>query len=353
MVGTAGIFSFEMAVPGATLPVAGVTMVSVRPTHRRRGILTGMMRQQLREIRERGEAAAALWASESLIYGRFGYGLSSQNADLRIDRVRTELRYGTAADGVVREVTKEEALELFPAVYDRVRRTQPGFFSHSTAWWEHRVLLDEESQREGGTAQFRLVYEEAGEPRGYVIYRVSGSWENWLPNRTVRVLGLISETPAAYLALWQYIFGVDLIKEIEAPERSTEEPLYWMLSDPRRLERRIHDALWVRLVDVPAALSGRRYACEGRVVFDVHDSFVPEWSGRYVLEGGPAGSICKETTETADVELDVRDLGALYLGAHSTAPLVMASRVTGDKRALQKVDAMFRWSQAPWCPEVF
>lgn len=353
MVGTAGVFSFEMTVPGTMLPVAGVTMVSVRPTHRRQGILTGMMRKQLEEIRERGEAIAALWASESVIYGRFGYGLSSQNADLRIDRVRTEIQDEVRGHGRVREVDMAEALRVFPQVYDRVRPTQPGLYSYSPAWWEHRILLDPEWSREGGTAQFRMVYEEGEQVLGFALYRVSGGWDNWLPARKLHVLALMAETPAAYAALWRYLFGVDLVAEIEAPERSVDEPLYWMLTDARRLERRLHDALWTRLVDVPRALAARRYATEGRVVLEVHDSFFPGWGGRYALEGGPEGAICKETTATPEIELNVRDLGALYLGAHSLLPLAVAGRVTGERAALQRMDTMFSWSPTAWCAEVF
>ncbi|MGE5595319.1 MAG: GNAT family N-acetyltransferase [Hyphomicrobiales bacterium] len=353
MVGTAGIFSFEMTLPGAVAPVAGVTMVSVKPTHRRRGILTAMMGRQLREIRERGEAVAALWASESLIYGRFGYGLSSQNADWTIDRTRTALQDGAEPRGSVRLVSVEEALASWPAVYDRERVQQPGFYSRSRAWWEQRVLRDPEWARGGMTQHFRASYEEGGAVRGFVLYRIRGEYRDWLPSGSVHVVSLVAETAEAYTALWRYVFGIDLVATIEAEERSVDEPLYWMLTDPRRLQRRLHDALWLRIVDVPAALAARRYSVEGRVVFEVDDPFVPEWGGRFALEGGPDGAVCRATTETAEVRLSARDLGALYMGSQSVLPLAAAGRVLGDDGVLRRVDAMFRWAPAAWCPEVF
>lgn len=353
IVGTAGIFSFEMTVPGGPIPVAGVTMVSVQPTHRRRGVLTAMMTSQLGDIRERGEAVAALWASESPIYGRFGYGLSSQNADVTIAREWTELRDGPVSAGSVRLVTTEQASATWPAVHERIRAGHTGFYSHPQAWWDDRVLSDPEFARGGATHKFLAEYREDGEVRGYLVYRISGSWKDWLPDRTLEVSLLIAETPAAYAALWRYVFGVDLIARIEARERSVDEPLYWMVTDPRRLERRLHDALWIRIVDVQGALAGRRYATAGSVVIEVHDAVLEGVGGRFVVEGGPEGALCKPTTRDADVRMGIRELGALYLGAHSSLPLAAAGRIEGAPGKLRELDAMFRWSPPAWCPEVF
>lgn len=353
VVGTAGIFSFGMTVPGNVIPVAGVTMVSVQPTHRRRGILTALMQTQLREVRGRGEAVAALWASEAPIYGRFGYGLASQNADLAIERVRCVLRHDIPSPGTTRMLSKEEARTLLPAVYDAVRPAMPGFFSHTPAWWDHRLLLDPEWNREGASEYRYILYEEDGSPLGYTVYRTKPSWKNWIPDGTLEVLALHALTPAAYAALWRFLFGVDLVARIEARERSADEPLYWMLEDPRHLQRSLHDALWLRIVDVPAALEGRRYAAPGRLVLEVQDSFTGFASGRFALEGDPGGARCKPTDAIPDVTLGVAELGALYLGAHSLRSLVAAGRAAASPAAVLRADALFRWPVAAWCPEVF
>lgn len=351
IVGTAGVFSFQMTVPGGALPTAGVTWVSVKPTHRRRGVLTSMMRRQLSDVRERGEAIAALWASESVIYGRFGYGLAAECAELRIERDHTAFAREQQMPGRCRLVSREEALSAWPAVYERVLPTQPGMYSRSEAWWAHKTLRETESSGPG--ARFLVQYEEDGQPLGYARYRVRRDGRDGNPYGTLYVSELIAATDTAYAALWRYLFGVDLIGVIEARLRHVDEPLVWLLADPRRLFRRVQDTLWVRLVDVAPALEGRRYASEGRVVFEVRDTFCPWNEGRYELEGGPAGARCQRSNETADLVLTAADLGAAYLGGASLRTLARAGRVEGDARALERADAMFAWHPRPWCPEVF
>lgn len=352
-VGTTGAFTFEMTVPGGVAPVAGVTSVSVIPTHRRRGILTSLMRDQLVDVRERGEPLAALWASESGIYARFGYGLAADTVDLEIERTRTALCDAPESPGTVRLVSQEEALARWPALYERVRLVHPGFFARSETWWDARILSDFEWMRDGATSHFRPEYVEDGEVRGYAVYRIRGDWPHGIPKRTVEVLELMGETPAANAALWRYIFGVDLVEYISAQLRSADEPLYAMLADSRRLQRIPRDGLWVRVVDVPAALTARRYASSGAITLEVRDSFVGLAEGRFALEGGPEGALCKPTDREPEVTLSATDLGALYMGAQSAVTLGMAGRVQGSLEALRQLDALFRWTPTAWCPEIF
>ncbi|MGB2694116.1 MAG: GNAT family N-acetyltransferase [Dehalococcoidia bacterium] len=352
IVGTTGIYSFDLTVPGGALPAAGVTWVSVKPTHRRRGVLSSMMQRQLSDVRERGEVIAALWASESIIYGRFGYGIAAHGAELRIERDHTALAPGETPTGRCRLVSREEALSSWPTVYDRALPTQPGMYSRSQAWWEHKTLRNVEHGEPPG-ARFFVQYEEDGQPLGFARYRVKVDGRDGIPYSTLYVSDLIATTGAAYRALWQYLFGVDLIGVIEAGRRHVDEPLVWMLTDPRRLLRRVQDRLWVRVIDVAGALEARRYAAEGRVVFNVKDAFCSWNEGRYELEGGPDGARCKRSDATAEVTLAAADLGAAYLGGTSLRTLARAGRVGGDARALARADAMFSWHPRPWCPEVF
>lgn len=353
VVGTAGIWSFETTVPGGVLPAAGVTWVTVRPTHRRKGILTAMMRAQLDAVHERGEPLATLWASEAVIYGRFGYGCGAEGAELRIDPRRAALTRPGAAPGRCRFVEREDALRAWPAVYDRARLAQPGMHSRHAGWWQHRLFNPVEWPMEGFGGSFFVQYAEAGEVLGYVRYRIRLGDTDGLPDGKLRVLELMALTDAAYSALWEYVLGVDLIGEVTAPVRKVDEPLAWMLTDPRQLHRSVQDTLWVRLVDVPAALAGRRYLADGQLVVEVVDDFCPWNTGRYVLEGGPGGATCLPTIREPRVTLKADALGAVFLGGVRFQTLARAGRVQGTEEAIRLADRMFQWDSAPWDSEIF
>jgi predicted acetyltransferase len=352
IVGTTGIFTFDTTTPGGALATAGVTWVGVRPTHRRQGILTQIMRRQLSDVHERDEPIATLWASESGIYGRFGYGLAADGLDLEIAREHTKLARAPESCGRCRIVDAQEALRAWPKVYERILPTVPGLNSRNETWWQRKSLSSFEFGRPIGQ-RFLVQYEEDGEVLGFARYRVKGESELGVPHGTVIVQELMASTDSAYAALWQYMFGVDLMSTIHGNLRRVDEPLFWMLADPRRLVRRSHDTLWVRVLDVAKALEGRRYAAEGTVVLDVRDSFCPWVEGRYELEGGAEGARCRPSKGEADVTLSAPDLGAALLGGVSLRTLQRAGRVQGDAAALARADAMFSWDPAPWCPEVF
>jgi len=352
IVSTAAFFEFDLSVPGNQLPAAGVTWVSVRPTHRRQGALTQMMDRQLKDVHERGQAIAALWASESLIYGRFGYGVGSLGVDLSIERGFTNLVNGVASTGKCRLVSREEALTAWPKVYNQRAPGQPGMYSRAETWWKHHSLRYDDPAK-AKEATFFVQYEEDGDPLGYARYTIRKGWRDNFPNGKLTVEELVTLTDAAYAALWNYIFGVDLISTYGASGCRIDEPLFWMLEEPRRLATRSYDALWVRLVDVRAALEARRYAAEGSIVIEVEDSFCPWNTGRYQLQAGPEGAICKPTKAKPDIALTAADLAAMYLSAATARTLAQAGRVEGDPDAIQRVDRLFGWDVTPWCPEVF
>ena len=353
VVGTAGIWDFDLTVPGGTLPAAGVTWVSVKPTHRRQGILTSMMRIQLDAIREQGEPIAALWASEAPIYGRFGYGLAAEGVDFHIARPHARLRHTVPWTGRCRFVTRDEALAAWPAVYDAVRKTIPGLISRSPDWWAYRHLPAQETPRPPLTGSFRVQYEEDGRPLGYVRYRVKEQYADGYPTSELRVVELIAASDAAYSALWSYVFGVDLMATIACDWGRVDEPLLHMLEDPRRLVRRTQDTLWVRVVDVAKALAARRYPVEGRLVLRIRDPFCPWNDGTYALEGGPNGATCVPSPATPDIELEATALGGVYLGGQRFQALARAGRVSGSAEALRRADSLFAWDPAPWIPEIF
>jgi predicted acetyltransferase len=352
MVGAAAAYSLVLTVPGAKLPMAGVTGVGVLPTHRRQGILTELMRRQLEDVRDRGEVFAGLYASEGSIYGRFGYGLATFGGSFEIERDRTAFIRPHRPTGQVALVDRDEAMKLMPPVYERMRG-RPGMIDRNPAWWEYR-FADLEHWREGATPYFFGVRRSSEGVDGYAVYRVKHDWQDGASRSVVQLRELLAETPEAYADAWRFCFDIDLIHRIEGWERPVDEPLLFMLAEPRRLRLRMGDALWLRLVDLPKALAGRRYAREGRLVLQVRDPFCSWNEGRYELEGGPDGAECRPTDADPDVSLGAADVGAVYLGGVRFATLSQAGRVFEDRPgAVARADVMFAWDPPPWCPHMF
>jgi predicted acetyltransferase len=351
LVGGAGVLPFELTVPGASLPCAGVTVVGVLPTHRRRGILRALMRAQLADVRERGEPLAALWASEETIYGRFGYGLASLDAMMRATRVHAALRPDLPRVGSVRLVDRDEALRVIPQVYERVRRRTPGFFSRSKEWWEVKTLNDEPHRRHGAGVLHRAVLELGGKPAGYALYRIAFSYEGATSTSKVMVMEAVGDSAVATREIWRYLLAIDWVEEIHCDLLPVDHPLLLLVQRPNRLAWKVFDGLWVRLVDVGAALAGRAYAADGRVTFEVSaDPQFADNAGTWTIEGGAV----RRTSRRPDARLDVQALGAAYLGGFSFARLAAAGRVEEAARGgLARADALFRVDAAPYCAEIF
>ncbi len=352
IVGTGGIITFDIAVPGGSQQAGGLTIITVRPTHRRRGILTQMMRHHLRDGQDRGESLAILHASEAVIYERFGYGLAIEPVNYKLDSRHAALRPRSPA-GWVGILPADKAIPSLRAVYDAMGTHRPGWVGRDEERWSRRLGFDPESVRDGFTRRLIAVYEEDGDALGYVDYRTKGDWTDDVPQGTVNVNELVGTTADARWALWNYVFSLDLIQNIRAHNRPSDDPLPMMLVDRRRLHRTASEGIWARLIDIPAALSARRYAGEGSLVIEVADSFMPETAGRFLLRGGPDGADCTRTDAPADLVVDVADLGAWYLGGASPSRYGAAGRVQGSAAALAVADSMFIWHPAPWCIHYF
>ena len=347
-VGTAADFPFRLTVPGGELAAGGVTWVAVLPSHRRQGVLTELMRRELDDLHERGDPLAVLWASEAAIYGRFGYGMAAPHFDMDADRSRFEFREDPGPRGKVRMVTLEQALEPCVEVYERVRPTIPGFVGRSREWWETGRLADPEQWRRGASPKYVAVIELDGEPSAYAIYRVKSEWESGFPKGHVRVVEALAATAAAERELWRFLFGIDLTVRVES-RLDPASPLFLMVVDARSLQLRASEGLWLRLVDVGAALEGRSYASDDEVVVELRDAICPWNAGRWRL-----GRDAARTDEPAELELDVSDLACVYLGAFDFSRLAAAERVRELKQgALASADALFRTPRPPYCPEDF
>ncbi len=345
IVGGAHSHRVEMSVPGGSAVVAGVANVAVQPTHRRQGIMTRMMCHQLKDVHQRGEALAGLFASESGIYGRFGYGIGSLREEWSIQRQYTVYSQPLESNGRFHFVGPSEIGQVLPEVALRCTKGRPGVFQKAPHLWERESRAS--IHREGGQGGlFYVAYEDGGRLEGYAKYRTSGN--------TLTVNELMAENKGAAAALWRFCFELDLITVTEAERRPVDDPLPWMLVDPRRLQRSVRDSLWLRLVDVAAALELRGYAESGRLTLEVRDGVCPWNQKRFELETSPEGAACRPSDSFPDLTLDVSALGSGYLGASSFTTLAQAGLVDEQTPgALHRADRMFTVQHKPWTPYGF
>ncbi|KRD19949.1 MULTISPECIES: GNAT family N-acetyltransferase [unclassified Streptomyces] len=355
-VGTAAAYSFELTLPGEILvPAAGITAVGVLPSHRRQGVLSAMMRHQLTELRGRGEFLSVLLASEALIYRRFGYGPATYTQRLTVPRHRGALalpRARATADGPVTgapagpdtgslEVLRSaECREILEEVYDRYRRGQPGALSRPHRWW----ALGAGQPPIAPAARHVAVHRDAdGVPDGYASYAVDDS-------QTLTVDEIIAVDDAVFTDLARFALGHDLVSEVVFKHFPPGHPLRWQFSDFRA--GRVSDDtdwLWVRLLDVPRALTARGWFMDGELVLDVDDPFLGE-RGRYLLTVENGKADCVPTDREPDLSLDVSDLGSVYLGGTAPSTLVRAGHIRARTSGVAALaDALFRADRSPHC----
>ncbi len=368
IVGTAAALTFRMTVPGGAVAMAGVSAVGVLPSYRRRGILSSLMRRLLADVRDRGEAVAALFASEAGIYGRYGFGTATAELDLTIRRGEGVMLEQAAADqggpGRVprlRIAEPQDAVPEMAKVFDSILPARPGMLARDDRWWAY-VLWDPEHRRSGGSPLRCVIAEDEAGPRGYALFSGKPDWDDHgIPCGTLQVRELMATDPAAYSGIWNDLLTRDLVAEVRARVRPADEPLLYLLADRRRARPLVVDGLWVRLVRVDQALIQRRYACAVDVVIEVADDLFAENAGRWRLRapgpaaaGGAAPASCEQTSAPADVALPVRALGAAYLGGTKLSALAGAGLVTEMRPgALAALSAAMSWDPAPWSPTNF
>jgi predicted acetyltransferase len=345
IVGGAGAYLFDTTVPGGgQVPTAGVMAVGILPTHRRRGALTALMRRQLEDAHERGEPLALLFAAEGGIYGRFGYGLSSLAGDIELPKADARPWHDEPL-GEARLLEDDEVLEVLPGIYDRVQAQTPGMFTRSREWWHVRRLRD----RPGGGTRMNVVIELDGVPEAYALYRLNFGMKHMVTETVMEVGEAIGTSPRALDAVWRYLLAIDWVARIDAFWLPLDHPLFHWIREPRRMGFSVIEALWVRLVDVGAALDARSYG-DGELVLELVDDFCPWNTGRWHVAAGAV----ERTKAPADLRLDASALGSVYLGGFTFEQLRWAQRLDElQPGAVACADALFRSQRQPWCPELF
>ncbi|MPZ52905.1 MAG: GNAT family N-acetyltransferase [Acidimicrobiia bacterium] len=347
LVATSGTFPLVMNVPGGSIRCAGTTMVSVLPTHRRRGILRSMIAALHQDAREREEPIAALWASESGIYGRFGYGAASDMLNFTIPGKRMGIDPTYDADPVTLLEPGPETTAAFRALESRDR---PGWFQRSETWLEVATLRDVPEDRDGATAYRTAVTGSRNNPTGLVRYRMKEDTDSFHPGIQVGVSELWGTTPAAWAGLWGFVLGIDLITTITADIRPVDDPLLTISTEPRRAKTTITDSLWVVLLDVGQALIGRRYSAPFAATIEVRDG---ESSEVWRLEMDRDGTKCEPTKTSPDATMDRRHLGEAYMGRPRFSQNVRAGAIEMDPDLAAAADQAFHWHIPPFTPEIF
>jgi predicted acetyltransferase len=354
IVGTFGGYDLDLTIPGGSLPMEGTTVVTVFPTHRRMGLMNEMMRRHLDNAAANGYAIAGLWASESRIYDRYGYGIASHADTVTMHGRDIRFRDGIDIDRV-RRISVADAHEVLPPVFERVLVETPGMFARSADWWKVEVLHDADWMKRGKTSKRIVIHDGSDGPDGYAIYRQkAGEGDDGHANGTVHIIEIMAATERAHASLWSYLTNVDGCPGLRRWNHKIDDPLAMKLIEPRRIkvESRF-DALWILILDVVAALEARSYEQDGAIRFTIANSFRRDVEGSYGLSIEDGVGECARIDGDTDIEVDLDVLGALYLGGGDAHAYAAADRIRGDVEAVDRLGRLFRCAKQPWCNQVF
>jgi len=357
IVGTSLVLTLVLTVPGGEVRAGGVTWVSVMPTHRRQGLMSAMMRLMIDDCHRRGEPVAMLWAVEGSIYGRFGFGMATTAVAIDAETRAVGFPRDEPREGAFRLIPAGEGVEIVAPIYEAVRSRQPGFLGRTPGGWVGCLPLADKDAK-GGEVRRLVIYETALGPEAYAVYKTKPTWENANPEGTVVVEEAIGSTPRGTREIWRYLLELDLVRTLRAGRLPEDHPLITLSAEPRRLRAKLYDGLWLRILDVAAALGARTWGIDGNatgsVVFDLADLYCPWNAGRWKLDVTGGRAVVTRTDAAADLALSTNELGAMYLGGISSSALAAAGRVT-ELRAgsLVAVDGLFATPVRPWCPQEF
>lgn len=349
MAGSGGADSFDMTLPGgAQVPVAGVAYITTAPTHRRRGVQRSIMKRIHDDARERGDVASILWASQSLLYGRYGYGNTMPVHNWHIDLRHTSYEYAPEWSGCYVKVERDEAIPLMTEAYERTRPHRTGMITRTAKRWLYEIHPIETKD------EFFVIYVEGNDALAYARYTIDKDPDDEFKG-TMHVVEAVAATDAAHAALWRYLFDQELVDDLKAHARPIDDPLVWMLAEPRRLRRTLTDAIWMKFLDIPAMLEQRTYPVADSLTLQIIDAETKE-PRNLAVEFGTEGGTCRDTNAAPDLVMNEAELSAMYAGAVECSMLADIGLVDVSVRtpdAALRADAVFRTSPAGWNPYHF
>jgi len=353
IVGTSTLVPFRLAVPGADLPFAGLTEVAVATDHRRRGIMTELVRRFFTDGRDRGDVVAGLFASDAVLYRRYGFGVATRFASLTIESVLAQATRWPDDEGSVRAVPLDEAAEQVAAVFEQTRQQRPGELSRDAAHWTG--ALRRVAAASGDRTPWAALHLDAhGVCDGYAVYRIESKWVDHTGQNDVRVMEIVG-SGAVSLALWRFLLSLDMSRTVTYPNARVDEPVVAVLPDPRRLRvTGVYDQLWLRLLDVAAALGGRRYDVDGELFIAVGDALLPDQQATYRLVVRDGNADCERVDRAVQLSVSTDLLATAYLGDRSWRWLADVGAVkVSDAAALAVADSMFAVGRLPQCLTLF
>jgi len=353
MVGSSMFFPVEVAVPGAVVTAAGVTAVGVLPTHRRQGVMRGMMDRLLLQAKESGLSMAALWASEGGIYSRFGFGPAAQSLRIDLEHPKASL-VPAVRSGQMTLVSVEIARRLFPPVHAQLVQQRPGMVGRDQIAWDYALSDDDPLVPREESHLFLLAHDSGDGCDGYLIYRIRGAWSPRGPEGTLLITEMVGSSPRATADMWRYCTEVDLIRRIEASGRGcrpVDDPLLWLAQDPQAVVSTMRTTIWCRVLDPRALLERRRYQRDGDLTLHLDPSLDEPGITWHLTVRDGVGS-CQPSAGQADITMGWSDFGALCLGRRCLTQLVGAGRVRPHSPDIaRRAEELLAWEPQPWCFE--
>ena len=341
-----------MRANGSAVAMGGVTAVGTLPEFRRQGLLRTITTRSLADMRERGQAVAALWASQAAIYQRYGYALASEMVGYRIDTVDVGFANGDAGSARVARVAADTGYDVLKQIYIEFVKARMCYLHRSKALWMNNTLS---SNPATGPAFIAVAYAAGGAPVGYVVYHVRND-KIAHPTRAQELVvkELIWLNADAYRSLWSWLARHDLVGRITWLRAPVDDPAPELFVEPRLLNKQARDGIWLRVVDASAALAGRGYQLSDSITLDVaKDDLTPWNAGRYKLDCSPDGATVAPARGTADLTLSIKALASLYSGFRTPWQLARWGMIDGDDTALERATRIFATRHAPHCPDNF